>query len=277
MFMPYGDGASFSGYRSEPWPVPSHPGRSLTFRGMTNFDQTFAYLFANLGLQNATQFVLTGGSAGGLSTFLHLDRAAAFLRERAPLVTSIKGAPVVGYFLDHANFAHSSNNYTAWMQYIVSMQNVTAQGGALNQACVDDHKEEPWMCFMAPHMQAYIQTPWYMFNSKFDSWQLANILQTPWTTKAEQAAVIAYGADFMQQFEPVAAEQRNGAFITSCICHGCPWSTLVLDGLTSLQLYARWHAGTIVHPQSIAVDQRGPNGDGAITDKLCLPFPKQLQ
>jgi hypothetical protein len=117
----------------------------------------------------------------------------------------------------------------------------------------------------------------YMFNSKFDSWQLANILQTPWTTKAEQAAVIAYGADFMQQFQPVAAEQRNGAFITSCICHGCPWSTLALNGLTSLQHYAHWHAGTIVHPQSIAVDQRGPNGDGAITDKLCLPFPKQVQ
>jgi hypothetical protein len=49
VFMPYGDGASFSGYRSEPWPVPSHPGRFLTFRVMTNFDQTFAYLFANLG------------------------------------------------------------------------------------------------------------------------------------------------------------------------------------------------------------------------------------
>ena len=165
MFMPYGDGASFSGYRSASWPVPSHPGRSLTFRGMTNFDATFDYLFANLGLHNATQFVLTGGSAGGLSTFLHLDRAAALVRQRSPMVTSIRGAPVVGYFLDHANFAHSSNNYTAWMQYIVGMQNVTAQGGALNQACVDDHKEAPWMCFMSPHMQSYIQTPWYVLTA----------------------------------------------------------------------------------------------------------------
>jgi hypothetical protein len=118
VYMPYGDGASFSGYRSAPWPVPSHPGRFLTFRGMLNFDATFDYLFEHLGLQNATQFVLTGGSAGGLSTFLHLDRAAAFLRARAPSAASIKGAPVVGYFLDHANFAHSSNNYTAWMQCV---------------------------------------------------------------------------------------------------------------------------------------------------------------
>jgi hypothetical protein len=162
--MPYGDGASFSGYRSAPWPVPSHPGHSLTFRGMANFDATFDYLFTNLGLQNATQFVLTGGSAGGLSTFLHLDRAAALVRGRSPMATSIKGAPVVGYFLDHANFVHSSDNYTAWMQYIVGMQNVTAQGGALNQACVDDHAEAPWMCFMAPYMQSYIQTPWYCPN-----------------------------------------------------------------------------------------------------------------
>ena len=49
-------------------------------------------------------------------------------------------------------------------RYIVSMQNVTAQGGALNQACADDHKEQPWMCFMAPHMQSYIQTPWCMLS-----------------------------------------------------------------------------------------------------------------
>jgi hypothetical protein len=47
--------------------------------------------------------VLTGGSAGGLSTFLHADRVAARVKAAAPEidVARIFAAPVVGYFLDH--------------------------------------------------------------------------------------------------------------------------------------------------------------------------------
>ena len=36
-------------------------------------------------------------------------------------------------------------------------------------------------------MQQFINTPFFMFNSKYDAWQLGNELQTPWTTKPEQA------------------------------------------------------------------------------------------
>ena len=37
-----------------------------------------------------------------------------------------------------------------------------------------------------------IATPFFVFNSKYDAWQLANELQTKWTTKAEQDAVLQY-------------------------------------------------------------------------------------
>ena len=59
-------------------PVPSAPGKTLTFRGIKNFDATMDWAFAH-GMTEATEFVLTGGSAGGLSTFLHADRIAARL------------------------------------------------------------------------------------------------------------------------------------------------------------------------------------------------------
>ena len=49
----------------------------------------------------------TGGSAGGLSTFLHADRFAAALKGGAKDIKTIRAAPVVGYFLDHDNFAHT--------------------------------------------------------------------------------------------------------------------------------------------------------------------------
>ena len=98
IYMPYGDGASFSGFRKDVWPVPG--GGNLTFRGIKNFDATIAWALEH-GLTEATEFVLAGGSAGGLSTFLHADRVAAVLRAKAPNCKKIRAAPVVGYFLDH--------------------------------------------------------------------------------------------------------------------------------------------------------------------------------
>jgi hypothetical protein len=89
IYMPYGDGASFSGYRADVWPVPG--GGNLTFRGIKNFDATVDFAFAN-GMDKATDFVLTGGSAGGLSTFLHMDRVAARLTKEAPGIKKISGA-----------------------------------------------------------------------------------------------------------------------------------------------------------------------------------------
>ena len=38
--MQYCDGASFSGYRADPWPVPTNASAHLTFRGIKNLDAT---------------------------------------------------------------------------------------------------------------------------------------------------------------------------------------------------------------------------------------------
>lgn len=95
IYMPYCDGASFSGYRPQRWPVPGYPDEFLTFRGIKNFDQTIAWALDH-GLDSTTsEFVLTGGSAGGLSTFLHSDRAAASIQAVAP-ACKVRSAPVVG-------------------------------------------------------------------------------------------------------------------------------------------------------------------------------------
>ena len=128
--LPYLDGASFSGYRAEPWPVPNST-ETLHFRGIRNFDAAVDFAMSK-GLKTATDFVLSGGSAGGLSyvrrrpheaalglnaqlvlclairTFLHMDRVAARLKAEAPGCKKIRGAPIVGYFLDHDNFKHTT-------------------------------------------------------------------------------------------------------------------------------------------------------------------------
>lgn len=273
LYMPYGDGASFSGFRAKPWANPKNESEKMYFRGIKNFDATMDWAFAH-GLDKASEFVLTGGSAGGLSTFLHADRIAARLAKEAPSCKHVRAAPVVGYFLDHDNFKHDAHNYTAFMKYIYHMQNLTfGADGGLTASCQAAYPENPHYCFMSPHMQKVIQTPFFMFNSKYDAWQLGNELQTKWTTKAEQDAVIQYGVDFLEQLKPVQSETKNGAMITSCICHGCPWSDLELEGKNSYEHYAEWYYGKTSGAAAIHIDPRLPNGGGNLTFKQCAKFP----
>ena len=294
IYLPYCDGASFSGYRAEPWPVPSSPGATLTFRGLRNLDATMDEAFAKHGMEAATEMVLTGGSAGGLATFLHADHVAARMGDKVRTTA----APVVGYFLDHAPYSTSAppatiagyprTPYGDWMRYITSMQNLTAD--TLLPACLAAFPATPHWCFMAPHMSRFIETPLFMFNSKVDAWQMLNDLQLPCIagdqpqTKGnvtcdarEQAALVQYGDDFLSAFAPVQAKAQNGAFITSCICHGCPWPDLALENRTSYELYAAWYEDTAVESAShVHVDAGPPNGGGALQKQFptyCLPFP----
>jgi len=97
--LPYSlsDGSSFSSYRQAPWKVKPNALNTtqLVFRGVSNLDRTLDALIKNYGLGEATDVILSGGSAGGLSTFLHLDRVAARLPD-----AKVVGAPVAGYFTD---------------------------------------------------------------------------------------------------------------------------------------------------------------------------------
>lgn len=105
-----------AGYREEPWPVPG-TNASLYFRGIRNLDASLDALFDNFGMDEAEFVILTGGSAGGLSTFLHLDHVQQRVAARAPNARVV-GQPVCGFFLDHGNdgFAPANQTYPLQMQ-----------------------------------------------------------------------------------------------------------------------------------------------------------------
>ena len=100
-----------------------------------------------------------------------------------------------------------------------------------------------------------------MFNSKFDLWQIDNILELPCYTqkahpcsKAEQALLLQYGVDFMKQFTPVSLSPKHGAVITSCVCHGCAWANLKVNGQSSYWHYAQWCVVASCAVASLATD-----------------------
>lgn len=52
----------------------------------------------------------------------------------------------------------------------------------------------------------------FLFCFAVAAWQLGNEFQSKWATKDEQAGVLQYGLDFLQQLAPVytAPETKNG-------------------------------------------------------------------
>lgn len=105
VYMKYCDGGSFSGNNET---VTNYNGHNLYFRGFRNLHAIFNDLYENRGLNKATDVVVSGCSAGGLATYLHVD----WWRARLPHKAMVVGLPDSGFFLDYESPMHyHSGNY----------------------------------------------------------------------------------------------------------------------------------------------------------------------
>lgn len=86
VYMKYCDGASFSGNNDTTQPVN---GLTLHFRGFRILNAIMEDLVANHGLSQATDVVVSGCSAGGLATYLHVD----WWRSQLPKAAHVIGLP----------------------------------------------------------------------------------------------------------------------------------------------------------------------------------------
>ena len=167
----YGDGASRSGYRQDAWTVPGNPSQKMWFRGAASFDAALDLLL-DLGMSAAELIVFTGGSAGGLTVFLHLDHVAERMKTEAPNARVV-GEPVCGFFIDSGNdgYAPANQTYTLQMEYVYNMQNAS---GSLSSACQTANGADAWKCIMAPYAAPFVTTPWFALQSRFDHWQVGD-------------------------------------------------------------------------------------------------------
>lgn len=283
IYMVYLDGASYSGNKKDVVPRPREDLPDLHFRGARNLDATLDIAFSKFGLDTATSMVVTGASAGGLATFLHVDHIHDRMKKSAPKLKQFQAFPMVGFFLDHAPYMNSGKSYGELMKGVVEMQELTDK---LDPECRASFPGEEYKCFMSPHLQKFVKTPYYAFNSKYDAWQASNILQlgcyANWTdppyhrertcTDNEQAALLDYGRDFLDSFAHVTEDSAHGAFITSCLCHSCPIFSLSVSGTPFIEHYGKWSLGKIKGAEAIAVDFLTPNSVGDVA-KECVAYP----
>ena len=92
IFLPYCDGGSQTGDLAEPVAVG---GERVFYRGHRILRAVIAAVLADTGLAAATEVVVGGCSAGGLSTYLHADEWRAAL----PPAAKVVALPDSGFFV----------------------------------------------------------------------------------------------------------------------------------------------------------------------------------
>ena len=226
VFVHYCDGASFGGFATDPVAVSTRDGKpaQMWLRGRGNFNAMISYLQLTLGMDKATEVILSGGSAGGLAVFYNLDHLATLL----PRTTRLTGFPDAGFFLDGARASDGAHAYRDAFIGADPVWNVTASGGT-NLACLADQSPgEEWKCLMAPYIAKYVSTPYFVLNSAYDAWQMGNILATaclPAPNRApcsayENTTLLAYHNQFLVDIKAVTnGKPKNGVFIDGCYVH----------------------------------------------------------
>ena len=155
VFLPYTDGGSQTGNRNDPVKVGNE---TIYYRGHRILNAMIPALKAK-GLASATEVVISGCSAGGLSTFLHADEWGAALP-----TAKVTAMPDSGFFLDFN--ATAGGGYGAGMRWVFGAMN---SSGGVPAACVAANAADPAKCIFAEHVAPTLKVPFFPLQSKYDS------------------------------------------------------------------------------------------------------------
>jgi len=227
IFLYYCDGGSFSGNNNT---VTEYKDVKLYFRGFHNLMAYKRDLDIRHGFRKATDVVISGCSAGGLATYLHLD----WWKQNLITLTKVIGLPDSGFFLDYDT---PDCEYGQKMRWVFNQMNST---DGVNQKCISFNKKQPEKCIFAEHTTPHIDTPYFPMQSVYDSWQLGNILGKP--GKNDPKEVNKYGEMTKERFlSTVIKNKANGGFLDSCEHHCDSWNQIVIDNKDINQAFPEFY------------------------------------
>jgi hypothetical protein len=235
IFLPYTDGGSQVGDLADPVAVGK---QTIYYRGARIRDACIAYLLASGGLADATDVIISGGSAGGLSTYLHADAWAAALPKTARVV----GLPDSGYFLEDTHPTNATS-WAAQLRWVATRMNGT---GALPAACVAANPTDPASCIFAQNVAPFLETPFFALQSTYDAYQLEAEAKV---STNDTSAVNAYGALLSAAlYTHLLSNPKHGGAVDSCLHHTRGWTvndvpSLVFppDGLDQSGAFQKWY------------------------------------
>jgi hypothetical protein len=238
VFMPYCDGGSQTGNLDGGVKVGS---QTIYYRGARILQQMAKSLMAQLQLASATDVLVTGGSAGGLSTYLHCD----FWRDVSPRATVV-AMPDSGFFLDYNRAPGKTPSYHDDLTWVATAMNATE---GLPAACRAANPTNVSRCIFAEHVIPTLKTPLFALNSEYDAYQVADILHAP---ANDTTAINAYGDLFVQTVQNtllLPSGPQHAIFLDSCYHHTRDWQDITIDGQTQPQAFATWY-GSLGQPNA---------------------------
>lgn len=240
VYVPYCDGASYTGNRSHPVVVQ---GRMLYFRGKRILSALLDDLLAH-GLSHSEKVVFSGTSAGGLAVLLNTD----YVRSRIPDKVNVYSLADAGVFLD-VNDMKGKSPFADSMKAVYELHNSSE---SINPKCKSHQgKNGAWKCLFPYYFGKYIQSPLFIINPLHDSWQLANVVgihcayKPDKCDKEEMKAIKKFRGQTLKALKPFMNNPNVGIFADGCVDHGQivfspKWTKIRVKNRSMSGTFVRW-------------------------------------
>ncbi|XP_059065786.1 pectin acetylesterase 8 isoform X2 [Cryptomeria japonica] len=215
----YCDGASFSGDVED-----ENQEYKVFFRGQRVWKAVMEDLLAK-GMDKVDQGFLSGCSAGGLASFLHCDN----FRELLPQNAKVKCIGDGSFFLDEKDIS-GANFIKSFYNKVIILQEAYNH---LPKSCTS--QMDPTRCFFPQYFLGYVDTPFFILNSPYDSWQIQNILapnvadpQGYWQNckynisscnETQLTTLQDFRTDMLLALKAFEGSKLLGMYINSCFIH----------------------------------------------------------
>eukprot|EP00930_Biecheleria_cincta_P095901 TRINITY_DN87793_c0_g1_i1.p1 TRINITY_DN87793_c0_g1~~TRINITY_DN87793_c0_g1_i1.p1 ORF type:complete len:735 (-),score=80.04 TRINITY_DN87793_c0_g1_i1:136-2340(-) len=211
----------------------SAAGGMLHLRGHDNALAVVQALLEKHGLDEATEVVLAGCSAGGVAVVMLADELrriiqAAVAARMGPLrqvfVVSLADS---GIFPEWRNPVPRGVLHFPQFQWLAMHANVTY---ALPQACRD--AGHAWRCLFVGTALPYVSTPVFVLQSMVDSWHVVD--------SGDRPALEAL-RERLREEAVRGISGPHGAAIDNCFHHCEAWGDIVWGGLTNREVFENWY------------------------------------
>ncbi|XP_066155966.1 palmitoleoyl-protein carboxylesterase NOTUM [Euwallacea fornicatus] len=228
VFVPYCSSDSWSGSKK------SERQGTFSFMGSSIVLQVVRDLIP-LGLENSTDLLLAGSSAGGTGVMINLDFVEELLHEQLLLKKiRVKGVTDSGWFLDRTPFAPTIKPVVDAIR-----KGMDLWQGRVPRRCREQYLDEPWRCYFGYRIYPTLKAQLFVFQWLFDEAQMdADNVGAP-VTKQQWDYIHKMGDALRHSFQNVSA-----VFAPSCISHSVltkkEWQEVKIDDISIADALHCW-------------------------------------
>ena len=225
----------WSGQQTEPndW--------GILFSGRHVVEAVIQDLTKRYNMGDATDIILTGDSAGGIGSWLHMD----WLTETFPKARVV-GAPVAGFYF--YAYPYTGTNHTTSVLAPFEPQywpdHVKLWDSYVDESCAAAHPSNPSFCMLANNSYPWISTPTFIAESQTDKVVLLYHDQIPedYVHQPEELAYLGQWHGNMTAGLKKTVAGGSGVFNPACFIHtGFSPDSPILSGQNYLQTFGNWY------------------------------------